>query len=62
MKVIALEEHFVTADVLDAWNKLDPALRDIAQSRLRQLGAFARRNSAVSRDPEMQVSPYCRKG
>jgi hypothetical protein len=30
MKVIALEEHFVTPEVLSAWNALDPALRDIA--------------------------------
>jgi uncharacterized protein len=33
MKVIALEEHFVTPDVIGAWNKLDPALRDIAQTQ-----------------------------
>jgi uncharacterized protein len=30
MKIIALEEHFVTAEVIAAWQTVDPALRDIA--------------------------------
>jgi hypothetical protein len=31
MKLIGLEEHFVTADVLAAWQALDPRLQDVAQ-------------------------------
>ena len=30
MKIIGLEEHFVTADVLDAWRGLDPQWQDVA--------------------------------
>ena len=30
MKTIGLEEHFVTADVIRAWNALDPRLQDLA--------------------------------
>ncbi|WP_174300258.1 amidohydrolase family protein [Caulobacter sp. S45] len=30
MKIIGLEEHFVTADVLAAWRTLDPRLQDVA--------------------------------
>ena len=30
MKVIALEEHFATAEVIAAWEELDPELQDIA--------------------------------
>lgn len=29
-RIIGLEEHFVTADVLDAWRVLDPRWRDLA--------------------------------
>jgi uncharacterized protein len=30
VKIIGLEEHFVTADVVDAWQRLDPDKRDVA--------------------------------
>ena len=30
MRIIGLEEHFVTTDVLDAWRALDPRWRDLA--------------------------------
>ena len=30
MRIIGLEEHFVTADVLEAWRALDPQWRDLA--------------------------------
>ena len=30
MKIIGLEEHFVTQDVLDAWRALDPRWQDVA--------------------------------
>ncbi len=30
MKIIGLEEHFLTADVLAAWQALDPRLQDVA--------------------------------
>ncbi len=30
MKIIGLEEHFVTADVLEAWRALDTSLQDVA--------------------------------
>jgi hypothetical protein len=30
MKIIGLEEHFVTNDVLTAWKALDPKWQDVA--------------------------------
>ena len=30
MRIIGLEEHFVTADVLKAWRALEPRWQDIA--------------------------------
>ncbi|WP_458317074.1 amidohydrolase family protein [Mycolicibacterium brisbanense] len=30
MKTVGLEEHFVTADLVDAWEKLDPRWQDLA--------------------------------
>ena len=30
VKIIGLEEHFVTAAALAAWNKLDPQWQDVA--------------------------------
>ncbi|MCW4458942.1 hypothetical protein [Microbacterium sp. MPKO10] len=30
MKIVALEEHFVTGAVLDGWRRLDSADRDLA--------------------------------
>jgi hypothetical protein len=32
-RIIGLEEHFVAADVLDAWRVLDPRCRDLALTR-----------------------------
>ena len=32
MKIVGLEEHYVTADVLDAWRKLDPRWQDASTS------------------------------
>lgn len=31
LKLIGLEEHCVTADVLEAWRRLDPQWQDLAQ-------------------------------
>ena len=41
MKIIGLEEHFVTAEVLAAWEALDPRLQDVAlkQSDGGEIGA-----------------------
>jgi len=30
MKIVALEEHFATLEVMDAWKSVDPAWRDLA--------------------------------
>ena len=42
MKIIGLEEHFVTADVLAAWRALDPHWQDVAlqHSNGGELGAW----------------------
>ena len=45
MRIIALEEHMATRDVVEAWRRLDPAWQDVglehsSQGPVRQ-GAFA---------------------
>lgn len=36
MKLIGLEEHFVTEDILRAWRALDPRWQDVALTHRRR--------------------------
>ncbi len=55
MKIVDLEAHFVTRDVLKAWQALDPAFQDLALKPSSQ-GEGGRRLL----DLEQERPPRCR--
>lgn len=61
MKIIGLEEHFVTPDVLAAWRRLEPRWQDVAQAHSdgggvgERLGELAGRRLAAMEDTGLDV-------